>query len=142
MKANELRIGNWFIPISVMNLEQTPTQLTLMMMAQLCHLPNGEAVNFTPIPLTEEWLLKFGFENGNMSFQFHKKNICVCLEYTTYRVYHISNGWNINLAGELDDKISIWDIKENSSVIFNLKYVHQLQNLYYCLTGEELKLQP
>ena len=65
---------------------------------------------YTPIPLTEEWLVKFGFV----------KNIDC-------------EGYNLNglifLNGYLTD-----------SQRKPLQYVHQLQNLYFCLTGEELSL--
>lgn len=69
------------------------------------------------IQLTEEWLLKFGFNEMEPS------------EYT-YDAYS-KRGiqfWN------RDNKLVI----EKPSVSYPLKYVHQLQNLYFALTGEEL----
>ena len=69
------------------------------------------------IPLTEEWLLKFGFEKKGK---------------------RISKGW-----------FYLWD--ENGIIFFalaemhdeigqylNIKHVHQLQNIYFALTNQEL----
>jgi hypothetical protein len=64
-----------------------------------------------PIPLTEEWLLKFDFEITN---NFQTKD-----RFQT----HIQDG-------------IIWF--EYGYIVIELKYVHQLQNLYFALIGEEL----
>ena len=62
-----------------------------------------------PIQLTEEWLLKFGF----------RKVYKTCYQYKDFI---------------LDDRFIMMDI----DITIQLKYVHQLQNLYFALTGEEL----
>lgn len=67
-----------------------------------------------PIPLTEEWLLKFGFNK-----------------------FPASNLW------DRDDFWTLYYSTEKKKWIFDhlemsIKYVHQLQNLYFALTGEEL----
>ena len=61
------------------------------------------------IQLTEEWLLKFGF----------RKVYKTCYQYKDFI---------------LDDRFIMMDI----DITIQLKYVHQLQNLYFALTGEEL----
>lgn len=67
-----------------------------------------------PIPLTEEWLIKFGFEKG---FGEYNKGWFVIVELRG--IFKLrSNDGNINA------------IKVN--------YVHELQNLYYTLTKNEL----
>lgn len=66
------------------------------------------------IPLTEEWLLKFGFEKSSDG-KFYKDS-----RFTIYQ-----RGVYFGLIG--------------GSLSWNeFKYVHQLQNLYYVLTGEDL----
>lgn len=72
-----------------------------------------------PIPLTEEWLLKFGFERkpwglvkGGLLFRDNIKNPCKEL------TLEVGNGFRVTL-----------------------QYVHQLQNLYFALTGEELTVK-
>lgn len=64
-----------------------------------------------PIKLNEEWLLKFGFEKQLDSLFIDKQGWCIYLESNSFR-------WQTTF----------------------LKHVHQLQNLYHALTGEELKI--
>ena len=71
-----------------------------------------------PIPLTEEILLKFGFEKQHNEDDFDywfKKGFCDDI------LWEHSEGFchSLNYGGDI-------------------KYVHQLQNLYFSLTGEEL----
>ena len=73
-----------------------------------------------PIPLTEEWLLKFGFEKdfeGDV-YKNVNSNSFLC--------------WQNNRVELLDD--------ENNKCMAYCDHVHQLQNLYFALTGEELTL--
>ena len=70
-----------------------------------------------PIPLTEEWLLKFGFEkNKNSDLYFRLNNY----------EYFIENGIIDNGYSRMNE--------------ISVKYVHQLQNLYFALTGKELEI--
>jgi len=109
MKATEFRIGN------------------------LLELPNGQPVQisidslkeiesgihpYQKIPLTEEWLLKFGFEK-------------------IYEYYYKGRFFIENL---FDNRFTFRITINNaeSAHANSVKYVHQLQNLYFALTGEEL----
>lgn len=67
-----------------------------------------------PIPLTEEWFVKFGFEKTSLHY-FKKDGIIILSEDDFFEC----------LLG---------------SVVVKLQYVHQLQNLYFNLTGEELTI--
>lgn len=110
MKATELRIGN---------LVNENSEVIKIRQETLCDFANGYVV-FEPILLTEEWLLKFGFKKPAHTW---------CGD-----VFHLTE-W---------DKYPInWCVamnKNNAVIIQKLKYVHQLQNLYFALTGEELEL--
>jgi hypothetical protein len=78
--------------------------------------------DFKPIQLTEEWLFKFGFQKS-MSWTY-----VVELKGNLKLVYYLGEkGWSIGFKSYSD--------------FSNLEYVHQLQNLYFALTGEELKQQ-
>jgi len=80
----------------------------------------GQVKDFKPIPLTEEWLIRFGFDKkGEQYF----KGYC----------YEIGMMLNSNNEWYIDDGIRTFDLP--------LKYVHQLQNLYHSLTGEELTIK-
>jgi hypothetical protein len=74
---------------------------------------------YEPIPLTEEWLVKFGLK-GRKDF-----------------VYNY-NGFGVQIR----DGIFYGAFKDLGNVIYHstveVKSVHQLQNLYFALTGEEL----
>jgi hypothetical protein len=78
-----------------------------------------------PIPLTEEWLLKFGFEeiqktrNGITVYGFKNKNMLLTLTDNGYEFFH-----GYGLGGRFT----------------KVENVYQLQNLYYSLTGKELTL--
>lgn len=79
--------------------------------------------NFESLPITEEWVLKFGFEY-NAPF-FTKNKLSINKNY--YRDGSGDyNGFNCVL------------ICETKKHFINLTYVHQLQNLYFALTGKEL----
>ena len=80
------------------------------------------------IPLTEEWLLKLGFEN--LINGFHK-NISIDQELSiNIKTFEIFVFRNDPIHGGTDF------IGLNS-----IQHVHQLQNLYFALTGNELTLQ-
>lgn len=66
-----------------------------------------------PITLTEEWLVRFGF---------------------TLRGNYLSKG---NFIFQKRHNLWIW----MGVYLPEIKHVHQLQNLYFALTGQELKLK-
>lgn len=134
MKASELRIGN-FVGL---NLKEFPENYFTVfevansnMVVQDGLTPHGfrdlsyfDAELLEPIPLTEEWLLKFGFVDDNGSF------------------YKIPVGGS-ELFINPENGMVVW-IERNNNVFNNpalIEYVHQLQNLYFALTGEELYLR-
>ena len=57
MRAEELRIGNWFKEDT---LEPKYAQITAEQILDLYDDPLDDF--YQPIPITEDWLLKFGFE--------------------------------------------------------------------------------
>jgi hypothetical protein len=113
MRANELRIGN-IIRFSedgaIFTIDSIEQQgLSVQNEKEIAWINLDE---FEPIPLTEDWLLKFGLEKQGLN-KFWKNPL-----FLHFRV-------------------------ENCVFIVNEKYVylshvHQLQNLYFALTGEEL----
>lgn len=113
MEAKELRIGNYVLE-----------------KGRLVRIHDGfgidHAHNFEPIPLTPEWLERLGFndmaDNGEQ-WAVNGANDDFCLLFTGNEfVYEFENyQWQIN-----------------NLVV---EYVHQLQNLYFALTGKELELK-
>ena len=136
MKAEELRIGNYI------NWEQTTHIVS--------GLPNlnfvrsywvkddivkdqeeyqGFIEEAKPIPLDEDWLLKFGFEfqedespRGMKLYVNNDWSFCILEEFGTF-----------SYAETQGEDYEYFDVK-------CLRTVHQLQNLYYALTGEELTI--
>lgn len=85
-----------------------------------------------PIELTEEWITKFGF-------QFVEKAV-----YNTYNGYVKDNIYVINEVYQFSRRVLKPAIHENfweDTCLRCLKYVHELQNLYNSLTGEELTIK-
>jgi hypothetical protein len=81
--------------------------------------------DFNPIPLTEEILLKVGYK-----FYNGKTKGDLCMDFGGKLDIDFING-----------KIQVKSHYEEYSMyrpIFGIKYLHQLQNLYFVLTGEEL----
>lgn len=121
VKAQELRIGNLIFNDrdEVIEVEQiqymdddVPYKKELGEFAV-----NQIAITiYKGIPITEEWLSKFGFEKKG-PFKWDKD------ELSNYVMKYP------NACRYGDDQV-------------NLLYVHQLQNLCFALTGEELTLSP
>ena len=76
---------------------------------------------YKPILLTEEWLLNFGFEKSNR-LDLGELKPCYAIFSLAIMIRH--NSFFIDWIGGNTE----------------LKYVHQLQNLYFALIGEELTL--
>ena len=117
MKATELRIGNW-----VNNGEQldyvidTSSMMDLMNEAQV----NEGLTGLKPIPLTEEWLERFGFE---IKMGAWGKSAEIRIGRARYVLYQNSDVWSINPI----DGFRV-----------DFKYIHTVQNHYFALTGQEL----
>ena len=78
--------------------------------------------DLNPIPLTEQWLLDFGFK---VEREFYDKGK-LSISLANPKDYHPNGRVSYNS----------WAIMESQP-----KYVHQLQNLYFALTGEDLILK-
>jgi hypothetical protein len=133
LSARELRIGNWVntseragvhYQICRQGIIRTINNATANITPEKCISPivTVNFKNIDPIPLTEEWLLKFGFEIKEVGYGCH----------ANYPDFHL---W-------LDIDCDYWAfiIEENGKCI-ELKYVHQLQNLYFALYGNELEIK-
>jgi len=117
MKASELRLGN--LVMDGKDIEQVNARMIDM-------LVKIEA-DFDPIPLTEEWLLKFGFDK-------------VGIALTSIAIAPLNLPCTFNLPNTPFSFCQGKFILTTSTGDFcvNTEYVHQLQNLYFALTGEEL----
>ena len=119
MKIQEIRVGNWFTFVKW----DKPVICELTDLMELCVRSDGAYDDppidemFAPIPLTEEWLLKFGFERDPRWTKWSLENPFFMI--TRNR--------------------GIYSLFDRGRV--PLKYVHQLQSLFWCLTGNELEIK-
>ncbi len=122
MKATELRIGN------LVNNNNKPVEIRAKHILGI----NNNAYEFVePIPLTEEWLVKFGFEKY---WEEIKEG-----EFKGFKSdEHFYKDW-IRFYNSNDNFYQLKSI--TGYVPITIQYVHQLQNLYFALTGEELTIK-
>ncbi len=147
MEARELRIGNFFycidrsgnvhLPITSIVFKACSVGTTGVK-AILSHQIEAQEAeykfirhsNTSPIPLTEEWLIKMGF---NTEYNAGYIGIDVaCTDFVLATPENKTDGgdgfrWLYNQGGVY--------------LLTPLKYVHQLQNLFFSLTGEELTIK-
>ncbi len=122
MEVNELRFGNW-LKDGEENFQVEKAFFTLLELnMKFCK----------PIPLTEEWLLKFGFEK-----EVYDSDIYNGVEYNLEL-----NGLILNYCDDFSLTIHLERKDFGFLPDLNLfKNVHQIQNLYFALTGKELTIK-
>lgn len=127
MTINELRIGNYILGTSaeiyegkVSEIKQSENGYVVSILGKCSNIP---IIHCKGIPLTKEYLFRLGFnkidraswsglyENERIKFWFSEK-------YESFALYGNRYGYDITMV-----------------------YVHQLQNIYFALTGNELILK-
>lgn len=110
IKPSELRLGNWLI------IGTTYTQLE--------EISRWDDLNdVQPIPLTPEILEKAGLKKGSLGGYIIK---------LPNRENFLD--WDSSTGMYLEDRES------NGLELDHIQYLHQLQNLYFALTGTELEI--
>lgn len=113
--ARELRIGNIVESYGTNGAPSHWVELSVKAMhIQTC---DSSPELFRPIPITEEWLVKFGFRSINNVWQLFP--IELMDGPNGYEFFHRALG-----GGKFK----------------TITYVHQLQNLYFALTDSELTI--
>lgn len=129
MDTKELRIGNFLYYDMPLYEGDAPKVVKIIRLSKDCIIDEtnkntvvGNPENYKPIQLTEEWLIKFGFVltpkdkvRSGVAMEYKKKGFKV----------EISNSGNLYC-------------KKQKGLLF--ESVHQIQNLFFALTGEELKI--
>lgn len=118
MKANELRVGNWvlkriddFHPTEFTRIKIMPWDI------QKIHFKEW---HIEPLDLNDDWIQMF-VRVGKIG-------------KVGMNCYKFMENQNIKILGKHYYKLSFNDMV----IIDDLIHVHQLQNLYFALTGEEL----
>lgn len=148
MKVQELRIGNYFIDsdgdIAVLTGFKPLEHLTRCDTKEGCNLlfdsPNNgtgyicESKKARPVEITDKWLKEFDFY---YSEDFGGRGYMI----DNFLLLKISEGWdsaNVDTYFELEWCPNNMPFSERSHVKSKIRYVHEIQNLFYMLSGEEL----
>jgi hypothetical protein len=121
MKATELRIGNWVYSDGQEKQVVGLIGNQIMVVKTVNGVKNDNDVK-DPIPLTEEILLKCGFEfiSSQQGQIYYHKDGWIVLQ--SYGKWHYSPSLSNTVGKSID-------------------YLHQLQNLYWSLCNEELNVE-
>ena len=119
MKPEELRIGNYI------NSENGEGRITCIEETRVSvdndKLPYTPLDYINPILLTGEWLIKFGFEKYDYDYKIGD-----------FRIRNVRT-----LSGIQTDKFEYLPF----AIVVKIEYVHQLQNLYFALINNDLKIK-
>jgi len=111
VSVTDLKIGNYY------SYDDNAIKLDGSLLAT--YLQNDTDLYLYTIPLTEEWLKKFGFTQCENEFWYEKGFIGISLDGL------------VNLQGR-----GYNDVDLSTKV----KTINHLQDLYFCLTGSELQI--
>jgi len=118
LKATELRIGNLVVENEHACNSVVDRVKFISGIGGDVSFKDGSTQNYiaiSPIPLTEDWLLKFRFDKALNGWWDESENFSVSNNLLAFRL--------------------------GVDFLTELKHVHQLQNLYYALTNKELTIK-
>lgn len=121
IKANELRIGNYFY-------WEAEGKKYIMQVDTEDFSGVENFKNYQPIPLDESILLSCGFEKDDTGVDMFDQD---------YHEWYQKEYPIIGVLCQSSDKSYLFD--ENTDML-RIKYLHQLQNLYFALTQTELEI--
>ena len=117
MNAQELRIGNyihgWFNTNE--GIEQKAFPISGKVIQEI---EEWGVHDYSPIPLTEDWLIR---ASGK------KDQLAPYIDFGYFELTKADNDW--------------YFVEKEGVRLCAIKYVHQLQNLYFALTGKELEIK-
>jgi hypothetical protein len=135
LKCTDLRIGNY------VNIEGDVVKVKEIYEKSI-HYANSEYESFAtedfiqPIELTEEILVKIGFEVRKGYFNYSKVfgddgDYC-----DSIYIYYCPRLNHFKFTHNIVDKLDLQTMD-----LYNIKYIHQLQNSFFLLTGKELEVE-
>lgn len=136
VKPQELRIGNWVLANGKVTEVESVSEFGINTQIYLGAPGEGGSFEYDfrfdrdkieGILITEELLLRFGFRKSENRFFLHvgKKSYFTYIEFDAYD--------NIGKFSYCHD--------DERGCYQPIEYVHQLQNLFYWLSGEELTIK-
>lgn len=143
--VKELRIGNWVYLPSLSKEAYGNERVRFLVEGiykdedgykVLCHCETKDGYSCTedalpeeiePIPLAEELLLKCGFKRA--FYGFHNGIELYRMSFIFDEIVETKNEWFLSM-----------NHGKNAITCSPIRYIHQLQNIYFDLIGEELKV--
>lgn len=116
INANELRIGNFVNDVGSQPFQIRPINIADALYAEE---KGKHHLGINAIPITDDWLTKLGF---HMFQEFEDGSI--------------ANWERGKMSIPQSDLFNIW--WQGDYLGITIKFVHQLQNIYFALTDEEL----
>ena len=116
IQPNELRIGNYYQ--DNYNNYRMIKELSSSLFSDEIYSMGTPTISMFPIPLTEEILIKAGFDHESFSFYLYK-------DFIVRKIRESDKQWRVIFRHK--------DLKD-------IEYLHELQNLIFALTGEEIKI--
>lgn len=116
ISPSEIRLGNLLT-------FQTDPQIRAVTLATFKYLQkHGDDNGYNPVPITSDLLERLGIYIANKRKMSHK----IRIRNRKETMYVTQNG-------------NLWDIHLNyGEVLVTIQYVHQLQNVYFSITGSDL----
>lgn len=131
IQANELRIGNW---IQINNGDGKRPPYNYGITSHDIEEIDRYGDDYFPIKLTPEILEKCGFESRTVTVKDRYGE-----NTSNHFDIELEGGNNIFLLEQNVDGVKFFIFE--SPVTVYVRYLHQLQNLYFALTGEELTVK-
>lgn len=147
MRANELRIGNYVckidrskeihLPVTAYPLFVQSISLFYVSACWVTSTPIFESTvyqfstnDLSPIPITEEWLYRLWFASNPLPEKYSSLGRTNCMTCS-------------NMVSVTPEDGRWYPIRGYDGISYGigLNYVHQIQNLYFALTGEELTIK-
>ncbi len=134
LKGKELRIGNWIAMLSetsitedIYTTKQIASGSEIDQITKMLQISNGNGlIAYKAILITPQILLQFGFKKGTKA------------DYYTEFVNSVGDVKKLYIG--IDEGSFFWGIEEElkSVPVEKIRFLHQLQNIYYSLSGHEL----
>lgn len=131
MKTNSLRLGNYILGCKVTEICPDGVFAEMFHVFNMPRLVFIKEEDIEPIELTREILLKIGFEEKNNCYIYFNENV--------YFIYY-QDTFKQELIAIVKRKQKCYSYK-NELKNYDVKYLHQLQNIYYMLTNEDWNIK-
>ena len=142
IKAEEFRVGNLcmdkltgeWLSVDEIKRNEKDEHIVIFYVINRDKYPLPAGWQVAPIPLTPEILEKAGFSDGGFSVDAN----------WYYKLINLPSNW-MSVTYELNlfttEEENKYGVNLETQYFGYFKYLHQLQNLYFALTGEELPIE-